>query len=186
MLVCDLFENADMVQITPQFIAAVRRAGDRIAWDIADDWTKDDGELAVNINELLKTMHVIGGIGQTMILDRSELRPKQLVPNGITSVGCHWCWGSGAAAVYHHDNAYEDAEQAGYKRKDLIEITLVATVKFEDVDWPYTIATNFIHPGEQEVTIKDGATVMLDYVWVKDKEIEVGRPVGATGFYDMD
>lgn len=184
MLIADLFESPDMVQITPQFIAAVRAAGDHIAADIADDWPQDDTEFASKIRQLLGTMHVIGGIGQHMVVDRAELRPKQSVPDGITSVGCHWCWGSSAAQVYHHDNAYDEAKSSGFNRKDLIEITLVASVRFEDVDWPYTIATNFIHPGEQEVTIKNGVEVRLEQIWVGNEEIEVGRTVDVSGFYD--
>lgn len=179
-----LSENAEMVNLTPKFVAAVRAKAKQIAWDIAEDLPKKYTDFAARLQELLKTIHAIGGIGPTMHVARAELRPRRQIPAGITSVGCHWAWDANLAKVYHDDNAYEDAEREGYSRDDLVEITLIATVKFRDVDWIYTLATNLIHPGEREITIRPGVDVHLEEIWADDIAHDVNQPAAVTGYLE--
>jgi hypothetical protein len=147
------------IDLTPNFIQRITRAARSISFDIAADLPKGPA-LVERVNTLLARINQSCPIEDVMTVERAEIRPKAVL-NNLGTVGCHWCWEDGAAQIYHHDNAYEDAEREGYKRSDLVEIILVANVQFQSIDWPYTIATNLIHPAECEITIRNNARIML-------------------------
>lgn len=179
-----LCENANLLPITRPFVRKVRAQCDRIAADIADDLPKDDQQFAEHIHQVIARIEAEEPLAPTMTVVRAELRPAAEVPDGVTGVGAHWSWSENGARVYHHDNAYDE-----YGRDDnnLVEVVIVAQVPFNGIDWPFTIATNLILPGEQEITIKSGATVKLIDLFTNNELFDAnGRAVVVDGTYDMD
>jgi hypothetical protein len=181
-------ENASLLQITPAFVRAVRKQCNRIAADIADDLPRNTTQFADRILAVVARIEQEEPLGPTMTVVRAELRPADSV-SGINSVGAHWSWSEAGARVYHHENAHDE-----YGHDNLRNIILVAEVPFNSIDWPYTIATNLILPGEQEITILNGATVKLKEIFAdtdgNGKMDEWFDPKGRTahvdGTYDMD
>ena len=172
-------EGVEQLKVTPTLVKNVRRVANKIAWDIAADLPADDQQLGMKITQLVATINQAEPITATMTLLRAELRPRDSVPDGITGVGAHWSWSEDGARVYHHDNADEHG-------KALVTITLVATVPIRSIDWVYTIATNLIHPAECEITIRNGASIALDEIYVDGGDYFdcAGRKVGVSGFYN--
>jgi hypothetical protein len=156
-----------MVAVTPQFLNQVMIWANKIARDIAANFPKGDAfEKAVS--DLLHRIDVQGnGIENIMTAWRAELRRE---PTNITSTGVHWSWHADSAAVYHHDNAY-DALSDGESRDDLVEVVIEADVRFQSIDWPYTVATNLIHPAEREITVKSGSRVNVTGLYVGEEEV---------------
>lgn len=174
----ELNETAEMVNLTPAFLRRVRATTNRIASDIAADLPRGQQFVAL-LRGLLEKMDV----APTMMIVRAELRPQESI-TGITSVGCHWCWDPDQARVYHHDNAYDDAERDGYDRDSLVEVTFVAEVAFRNVDWVYTLATNCIHPAEREITVRSGAQVMLVEAFTPGGYQIINHLATADGYYN--
>lgn len=183
-----LCENANLLQITPAFVRAVRLHCNRIAADIADDLPRNNKQFADGIRAVVARIEQEEPLAPMMTVVRAELRPRESIPDGITSVGAHWSWSEAGAQVYHHDNAYDE-----YGRENVAQIILIAEVAFNSIDWPYTIATNLIHRAEQEITIKPGATVKLIEIFADiegngmDKWFDPkGRTADVDGTYAMD
>jgi hypothetical protein len=176
----NLVENFAMVPVTPELTQKVRAMANNIAADIAADLPEDDEEFAEMLRAKLREIDAIGGIGERMGIARAELRPLDHIPNGLTSVGCHWSWHLGSAKVYHHQTGEEEHEG-----EELVDITIEAEVSLHDIDWVFTLATNLILPGEREITVRQGATVKITHVWDEDG---MQHPAGYTevtsGYYD--
>lgn len=169
-----LVENDAMV--TPTLVRKVRQMANHIAKDIADDLPKGPA-FVQRIRLLLQTIHAEEPIGDKMNIFRAELRPRSALDT-ITSVGSHWCWDPNAAQVYHHDNATDE-----HGDDDLVNILLDGTAAYRAIDWPYSIATNLIHPAEREITLRNNAQVYLNEIIATDIYIEVNRMVSVSGYY---
>jgi len=175
----ELFEDAALVKITPAFLKQVRTQANRIASDIADDLPADLTEM---VTRLLRQIDGVSRIGQLMTVFRAELRPESEIMN-ISTTGVHWTWHADSAQVYHHDNAYDDAERGGHDRNKLVAITLEADVPFQSIDWPYTVGTNLIHPNEKEITIFSDRQINILGIYTPDSEIPFERTVRTYGHY---
>ena len=177
--IINLVETPNEVKLTKTFLNKVRAAFNHI--DSSSRLPDTDAKLAEQITELLDEIEAQEGpLGDNMIVTRAELRPRQTLPNGIVSLGCHWCWGDGADTVYHHDNAYDRWAADGFDKDDLAQVTLNAEVKFSDIDWPFTIATNLRLPDEHEITIRSGAIIVLNEIFWDDGSAVVDKNVRVT------
>jgi hypothetical protein len=158
----------ESVRITPAFLKQVMARANRIARDIAADLPQGP-ELVARIEVILANIQRECAHGNVLVIQRDELRAREQL--GLTqtkgrvrvaalgSVGCHWAWGE--PGVYHHDNAMDDAERNGFSRDQLVNFRMTGEVRSRDVDWPFTIATNLILPGEEEVTVKPNAKMKI-------------------------
>ena len=173
----ELYEDASLVQLTPNLLKRVKATANKISWDIASDLPKGQA-FAERIQTLLHDMDV----APTMTVYRAELRQKN---EAVTSAGCHWTWDPEQARVYHHDNAYDSAQTNGLDREDFEEIVIEADVAFKDVDWVFTIAANLILPGEREITIRSGAIVHDATVYPSDTgSMQTQQSIMISGFYN--
>lgn len=164
----------EQASITPDFLSQVRKCVD----SISGDWTfDDDADLTQRIKNLTDRIEHACLTSEGYLIQRAELRPEDHIPEGFSSVGCHWSWESGTAQVYHHDNAYDDHGE------DVEEVMIDAIVQASDIDWAYTFATNLIHPAEREITIYPGKNIKLDALWVDDMEHPVNMIAQVAGDY---
>lgn len=165
-----LFENANMVLITPILIKNVRQIVKTISYDAYERLPITDNELENLIKNKIKEIDMVSGIGSTMTITRSELRDKKLIPNKLSSVGCHWSWHADSSQVYDSDNVTE---------KNVINIILEGEVQFNDIDWEFTIATNLALPQEREIKVKLNSKVHLYTIYdtVNNKEYDVDYDV---------
>lgn len=165
-----LFENANMILITPILIKKVKQIIKKISYNAWERLPENDIELEDLINQKLEEIDTISGIGSTMIITRSELRDERLIPNKISSVGCHWSWHSDSSQVYDSDNATE---------KNLVNISLEGEIQFKDIDWVFTIATNLALPQEREIKVKLNSKVHLYTIYnnTNNKEYNVDYSV---------
>ena len=162
--------------LTPAFVRRVRATANRIASDIAADLPRGP-QFVAHLAGLLRKMEV----APKMLIVRAELRPEDAI-TGVTSVGCHWCWHADSARVYHHENAYDDAEE-GHDRDSLVEVTFEAEVNYQNIDWVYTLATNCIHPAEREITVRSGAQVKLLGAYSANEYHTINHTATVTGYY---
>lgn len=169
----EIVENAQQ-NSSSEFLAEIRKWMRFITSSIP---APPDEELAEFVSEKMQEIDFHASAGSEYLIERIELRPRNQLQN-LGSVGCHWSWEDGAAAAYHHDNA-RDAHDG-----KLVEIRLVARASDDSIDWPYTLATNFIHPGESEITVKSGAQITLEAIWMDGEEHEVNQTVTVSGSYN--
>ena len=158
----DLIHLIESAMHSDAFLAEVREDVDLIGhgqWEFPDD-----AGLRQRIQTLMHQIEHRAGHDGKYIIERAELRPHDHLPGGFGSVGCHWSWDSNGARVYHHDNA-TDRHGVGVE-----EMMLVATVRPEQIDWSFTVATNLILPGEREITVTPGQSIQMESVWVDDIE----------------
>jgi hypothetical protein len=161
MYIADIFpvplqEGIDQLRLTPILLRQVRSLCKKIAWDIAEDLPKGPA-FAHAVQAVISRINQAEPIASVMTVVRAELRPATDIPD-LASVGAHWAWDEGGARVYHHDNA---PEHFSAEDGELQEIIIVATVPFNSIDWPFTLATNLILPGEHEITVRPGSRVAL-------------------------
>lgn len=141
----------------------------------------DDADLIEQISTIKQQIdyHALSGAFYT--IERVELRPEDELPETLQSIGCHWSFESGAAHAYHHDNAIDNFGEGNFS-----EILVYAKVTANDIDWPYTFATNLIHEAEKEVTLLSNRSIVIESYWLNDMEHPVDMRAHTDGYYDTD
>ena len=174
-----LRESMDFLH-EPTFLKQVQDIID----DHYGDWSvdyEDLGVLSEAVSKLMKRIQYSAIDGSTILVSRSEIRPKkQFETLNFGSLGIHWTWDAGND-VYNPDNAYDE-----HGREGIVELVFDAEVALDAIDWPFTIASNLVLPGEQEICIKDGSFVTLETIYTKDgfQHKDVNIKIHVTGSYD--